>query len=195
MTKRRLVAAAIAVCGFMLVVPRDCAAAQPAQVLDDFADAAPWTVVASDGVELHVSETAEETHKSVLRLDIDFVTGAGFAGIRRELPLDLPPNFEVAFSLRGDLPRNNLEFKLIGQGEGGANVWWVNRRAFEFPSDWTRLASRRRHFQFAWGPSDAPLQRAIAIEIVIASAEGGRGTVYLYEITFRRLPDTKPFTG
>ena len=30
------------------------------------------------------------------------------------------------FRLRGDLPPNNLEFKLVD--ESGENVWWVNRR-------------------------------------------------------------------
>ena len=171
-------------------------AAETDAVVDDFSDASRWEVLTSDGVSLKCSvereDDADAAHATTLRLDYNFAS-SGFAGIRHSLPLDLPPNFELAFSVRGDLPRNNLEFKLVD--ETGENVWWVNRRAFEFPHDWTRLASRRRHFQFAWGPSSEPLRRASAIEIVVASAEGGHGTIWLDDLTFRPLPETKPYTG
>ena len=172
-------------------------AEETVEVLDDFADAARWEQVASEGVQLKLSTAAEEhsdgMHETALRLDYDFVSGAGYAGIRRKLPFEVPANFELEFSIRGDLPRNNLEFKIVD--ETGQNVWWVNRRVFEFPRDWTRLAARRRHFQFAWGPSSAPMTRASAIEIVVASAEGGRGTLWLDDLTLRPLPETKPYTG
>lgn len=191
--------ATLALVGFALMacwMAADCEGADRPALLDDFADASRWQEVAAEGVGLQLTteRTSEAgTTDQALRLDIDFVTGAGYAGIHRELPLELPTNFELAFSLRGDLPPNNLEFKLID--ESGENVWWVNRRRFEFPSDWTRLASRRRHFQFAWGPSSEPLHRARAIEIVVASAEGGRGTIWLDDLTFRPLPEAKPYTG
>lgn len=166
-----------------------------AAVLDDFSDASRWEVLTSDGVKLKCTvERARDVgsaHSTTLRLDYDFAS-SGFAGVRRSVPLDLPPNFELAFSIRGDLPPNNLEFKLVDQS--GECVWWVNRRALEFPRDWTRLASRRRHFQFAWGPTNEPLRRASAIEIIVASAEGGRGTVWLDDLTFRPLPETRPYT-
>jgi hypothetical protein len=164
-------------------------------VLDDFRDLSRWEVLTSDGVDLECrAETndADPNNSTSLRLDFDFAS-SGFAGVRYSLPLDLPPNFELAFSVRGDLPRNNLEFKLVD--ESGECVWWVNRRAFEFPREWTRLASRRRHFEFAWGPSNEPLRRAGAIEIIVASHEGGRGTVWLDDLTFRPLPEPQPYTA
>ena len=169
--------------------------AQPgrAEVVDDFSDASRWEIVNSDGVDVEVLEHREDGHDTVLRVDIEFVTGGGYGGVRRELPLNLPANFELSFSTCGDLPPNDLEFKLVD--ESGENVWWVNRRRFEFPEDWTRLASRRRHFEFAWGPTDAPLRRAYAIEIFVASAEGGRGTLYLDDLALRPLPETHPYTG
>jgi hypothetical protein len=165
-------------------------------IIDDFSDASRWEVATSDGVTLRcTAERAADAaapHATTLRLDFDFKS-SGYAGVRYPLPLDLPPNFELAFSVRGDLPPNNLEFKLVD--ETGAIVWWVNRRAFEFPKTWTRLASRRRHFQFAWGPTSEPLRKAGSLEIVVSSAEGGRGTIWLDDLTFRPLPETKPYTG
>lgn len=179
------------------VQPTTADSLRSGKVLDDFADASRWQVVASEGVKLECraeqAPDAVDGHQAFLRLDFDFVSGAGYAGIRRELPLELPANFELAFSIRGDLPPNNLELKLVDQT--GENVWWVNRRMFEFPREWTRLAARRRHFQFAWGPSSAPITRSRAIEIIVASAQGGRGTVFLDDLTFRPLPETRPYTG
>jgi F5/8 type C domain/Bacterial alpha-L-rhamnosidase 6 hairpin glycosidase domain len=191
--RRAIIAVVITL--FAIATPSLPAFANPPKTIDDFTDPARWKVVASEGVELKCSESPEAAgeHSSTLRLDINFVTGAGYAGIRRELPLDLPPNFELGFSIRGDLPPNNLEFKLTDAT--GETVWWVNRRTFEFPHDWTRLTSRRRHFQFAWGPSDALLTRAAAIEIVISSAQGGHGTLYLDDLTFRTLPQSKKYEG
>lgn len=172
-------------------------AAEPTQVLDDCSNASRWQITASDGVKLDCHQVratqAGDEHATALKVDFNFVTGGGYAGIRLPRKVDLPPNFELAFSLRGDLPRNNLEFKLVD--DSGNNVWWVNRRAFEFPKNWTRLASRRRHMQFAWGPSNSPMQHVSAIEIVVSSVEGGRGTLYIDDLTLRPLPETKPYTG
>ncbi len=58
----------------------------------------------------------------------------------------------------------------------GDDVWWVNRRAFNTPEDWSRLSQKRRHFEFAWGPSGGtPLARVGWIELAIAASAGGAG--------------------
>ena len=185
-----------AIAAFAALCLAPTAIAADAHPLDDFADVSRWQVLTSDGVSLKCSSAesnpSDASHASALRLDFDFKS-SGYAGIRRVLPLEMPENFELAFSIRGDLPPNNLELKLVDAS--GENVWWVNRRAFEFPHEWTRMASRRRHFQFAWGPSNQPLRKASAIEIVVSSAEGGRGTTWLDDLTFRPLPESKPYAG
>lgn len=193
----RLSRAAMGLTLFHALFATAALATESTQILDDCGSAGRWQVVASDGVKLECHEERStqsgDAHATTLKLDFNFVTGGGYAGIRLPRKLDLPPNFELAFSLRGDLPRNNLEFKLVD--DTGNNVWWVNRRAFEFPKTWTRLASRRRHLQFAWGSSNAPIQHVSALEIVVSSVEGGRGTLYIDDLTFRPLPETKPYSG
>ncbi len=178
----------------VLVVPYVVGA--DAKVLDDCSDALKWEPVTSDGVKLKYSversADAAGEHATSLRLDYEFAS-SGFAGVRLRKPVELPPNFEISFSLRGDLPRNHIEFKLVD--ESGENVWWVNRRSVEFPREWTDYSSRRRHFTYAWGPSREPLTKAGSIEFVIASAEGGRGTVWIDDLTFRELPVTKPYAS
>ena len=188
--------AAAVSCSTILFLLATATPAADIQILDDCSNARSWNVVAADGVKLTcTAQTTDQdaAHSTTLKLDFNFVTGGGFAGIRRQLPLELPPNFEIAFSIRGDLACNNLEFKLVD--DTGSNVWWVTRRSFEFPREWTRLASRRRHLQFAWGPSNAPLKRVSALEIVVSSVDGGQGTLYIDDLTFRPLPETKPYSG
>ena len=109
--------------------------AQP-RTLDNFEDVSAWTTAPSDGVLLTVGED-----NGALRLDFDFQGGAGYAVARRPLPLDLPANWEITFRLRAEAPVNNLEFKLIDPT--GENVWWVNRRAFEFPRDWRLIRIKK----------------------------------------------------
>jgi len=175
---------------------RSSAAVGEFQVLDDCSNASRWEAVTSDGVQLkfRVERAADANggHGTSLRLDYEFKS-SGFAGVRLRRPLELPPNFEISFSMRGELPTNHVEFKLVD--ESGENVWWVNRRNVEFPREWMDYASRRRHFTYAWGPKRDPLTRTGSIEFLVTSAEGGRGTVWIDDLKFRELPLTKPYAS
>ena len=72
---------------------------------------------------------------SANRVDFDFRGHGGYAIARRELSLDLPPNYQFVFRIRAEAPPENLEFKLVS----GDNVGWLNRRDFVFPREWTTL--------------------------------------------------------
>lgn len=148
-----------------------------------------WKPIASDGVKVVATRDG-----AALRIDFDFTAGAGFGGAFLDLPMDLPENYEFLLKVRGEGAANNLELKLVDPSL--LNVWWVNRRAFEWPAESTRLSNQRRHFHFAWGPSGgAELQKIGRIELIIAANEGGRGTVWIDEISFAPLPPVRPYTG
>jgi len=152
-----------------------------------------WTFLPSDGVTgaMTLGPGADGT---ALRLDHDFTAGAGYAIIRRETPIDLAGNFRVSFDLRGVGAANDLELKFVGPS--GEDVWWVNRRRFEPPRDWTNLRSKRRHFEFAWGPSDgAPLTGLSAIEFAVTAAEGGVGTTWIDNLRIEAIPDDRVYDG
>ncbi|HWN42441.1 MAG TPA: discoidin domain-containing protein [Thermoanaerobaculia bacterium] len=159
--------------------------------LDDFEDVSGWKSVPSDGVSLNLSQ-AEGVSGKALRLDFDFHGGAGYAVARKELPFTLPDNYEISFRLRGEAPVNNLEFKLVDPT--GDNVWWVNRRNFQFPREWTQVRLKKRHIQFAWGPlGGGEIRNVAALELAITAGTGGKGYVLLDELTVKELPPARPY--
>ena len=167
------------------------ARAQPV-VLDDFESLNAWTVIPSDGVTASLQPTDGVDGKA-LKLDFDFRQGSGFCVVRRAVPRDLPANYRFSFFVRGNGLPNNLEFKLVDPS--GENVWWVNRRAFTLPAEWTRISDKARHFRFAWGPSGGErLEKLGFIEFAVAAAEGGKGSLCIDTLTFEELPPPEPVT-
>ncbi len=160
------------------------------RVLDDFETVTQWAAQPSDGVSLRIARDSGRTG-SAMRLDFDFHGRGGYAIARRVIPLNLPDNYELAFWVRGEASPQNLELKLVDSS--GENVWWTNRRNFRFPRAWTRIVTRKRHIEFAWGPVRATdLRRVSAIELAITAGSGGKGTVWLddFMLTPRSPDDT-----
>ncbi|HEU4630352.1 MAG TPA: discoidin domain-containing protein [Gemmatimonadaceae bacterium] len=168
-------------------------AAAQTRVLDAFEDVAAWTAAPSDGVSAAIASDSGYRGRG-MRVDVDFHGGGGYAVVRRALPITYPENFEFTFWIRGDIPPNNLEFKLIDST--GDNVWWVNRRDFHFPAQWTQVTLKRRHVSFAWGPTrDSTLRRTAALEIAITAGQGGKGSVWLDELAFTPREPIRPYAG
>lgn len=164
-------------------------ATAPAQaqerLLDSFDSIAAWTAAPSDGVSLRIAADSGYRGRA-LRMDIDYRGGGGYAVVRRQLPLELPANYAITFWVRGDVPPNNLEFKLVDPS--GDNVWWVNRRDFRFPTAWTKITIRKRHVEFAWGPGGGGDMKTVgSLEIAITAGGGGRGRVWLDELALTPL--------
>jgi hypothetical protein len=158
------------------------------RTLDDFATISAWTAAPSDGVGLGLSQD-----EGALRLDFDFHGGAGYAVARRPLPLDLPANWEISFRLRADAPVNNLELKLIDPS--GQNVWWINRKSFQFPRDWREVRTKKRQIGFAWGPAGGgEMKQVAAIEFAVTAGTGGKGTVWIDDLKFTELPPDHPYS-
>ena len=173
---------------FSGAAPAAAPATPPApKVLDSFDDMSPWKLVVSDQVSGSLRSVAGSGGGRALCLDYDFHDVSGYVGIRRELALDYPDNYQFGFQLRGDSPGNDLQFKLIDAS--GDNVWWVNRPGYRFPKAWTPVQYRARQIDMAWGPSpDKTLKRSAAMEFTIYSKVGGKGTVCFDRLTLQALP-------
>ncbi|HEX6057617.1 MAG TPA: discoidin domain-containing protein [Gemmatimonadaceae bacterium] len=164
--------------------------AQP-RVLDSFESLDAWREVTSDNVALELA-SAPGVRGRGMAMRFDFRGGGGYAIARRELPLDLPENYEFTFWVRGETAPQTLEFKLVDPS--GENVWWVNRRDFEFPERWTRVTFKRRHITFAWGPrGGGAMERMAALELTVTASSGGSGTVYVDELAFEPLEPVRPY--
>jgi hypothetical protein len=157
------------------------------RLLDGFETLAAWTADASDGVRASAASTTGLRGRA-LRLDFDLGKSAGYAFVRRKLPLDLPENYEISFNLRGNSPTNNFEVKIADAS--GDNVWWFQRPDFVFPSDWRRIRIKKRQIAFAWGPTeDRTLRRIDSLEFVVAAGSGGgNGSIEIDDLRFRELP-------
>ncbi|HET7232916.1 MAG TPA: discoidin domain-containing protein [Longimicrobium sp.] len=160
-------------------------------ILDDFESITPWSATPSDGVGLTLASDAGHTGRA-LRMDVDFHGGGGYAVAHRALPVDLPENYELSFWIRGTIPANNLEFKLIDAS--GDNVWWVNRRDFAYPDGWTRVVIKKRQISFAWGAlGGGDLKHAAALELAVTAGSGGRGSVWIDDLELAPREPVRPY--
>jgi hypothetical protein len=157
-------------------------------LLDDFSSIEDWEIIASDGVIVSVSGV-EGVRGQAIRLDFEFQAGAGFCGIRKSFSQPLDENYRFSYYLRGNMRRNNLEFKLLDAS--GENVWWHNRRNFEFPETWEELVTRKRHVGFAWGPDRSEPDTLHALEFIIAAGEGGSGSLYIDELRYEPMASNR----
>lgn len=175
---------ALAIFAVLFAMP---AFADRARVLDNFENLAAWSAGHTDDTTAAVS-AVDGRHGKALRLTFDFDHVNGYAMAHRALPLDLPPNYELSFWVRGNAGVNNLQFKLIDAS--GENVWWRNQPDFAFPREWQQIRMRKRQIEFAWGPAkDREPRHVAAIEFVVSSGrDGGKGKVDFADLTMRALP-------
>ena len=177
-------ALALAALGCALAVA--LAATARAAVVDGFESAAVWKPLPADGVVMKLA-SEPGIRGNALRVDFEFTKGGGYAVLRRELDLALPANYRFTLAVRGVTGPQNLEFKLVDST--GANVWWSNRRDFVFSDTWQTVTTKKRHISFAWGPiGGGELRRARSMEFAITAGSGGKGTVWLDELTLDPLP-------
>lgn len=168
-------------------------AANATIMLDSFDSVSQWTTAPAEGVEISVHPDPSGLHGGAMRIDFDFHGHGGYGVIHRPLNVTLPPNFEFSFAIKGDAPTNTLEFKLIDST--GDNVWWSNNPNFVFPKDWKTVTRKKRQISFAWGPTnDKELRRFSAIEIAITAGSGGKGSIWLDDLTLTPLEPATPYT-
>lgn len=154
-------------------------------ILDDFSNPATWRVVTSNQVSGSL-RTVDGARGKALCLDYDYNGVSGYVGIQRDLPLEYPQNYRFDFQLRGDSPRNDLQFKVTDAS--GDNVWWVNKPRYEYPRQWTGVRYQKRHIDKAWGPDpDRVLRKSAKLEYTVYNNEGGKGSVCFDELTFTAL--------
>ncbi|MGH8032905.1 MAG: discoidin domain-containing protein [Luteimonas sp.] len=185
-TALRLLLLAIAVMAMQAYAQMPDARANDVRMLDGFDNAADWRVVASNQVTAAL-RSVEGVDGKALCVDYDFNGVSGYAGIQRDIAIDYPDNYAFTFAVRGDAPRNDLQFKLIDAS--GDNVWWVNSPRYEVPTVWTPMIQRKRRISRAWGPAPDPaLRSSQRIEYTVYNSAGGKGSICFDNLQLRTLP-------
>jgi hypothetical protein len=100
---------------FFTVLPTGEINAQE-QILDDFETPGGWKIIVSNGVTLNIASDKGFSGNAI-RLDFNFVAGAGYAIIQKRIPISLPDNYRFTFYLRADAPVNDFEFKLLDSAD------------------------------------------------------------------------------
>lgn len=162
-------------------------------VVDSFDSLSQWRTNPSAGVEVSIHPD-NGLHGRAIRVDFDFHGQQGYWIIHRDLDLNLPPNFQFNFSLRGEGAANNLEFKLVDQDR--ESVWWNKIPDFKLPGDWQTLTRRKREICYAWGGRPRryyDMRQLSAIEFAISTGSGGKGSVWIDDLTLTPLDVESPF--
>lgn len=152
-------------------------------ILDDCNTISNWKTFQSTGVEVK-----QLSDNGALRFDIEFPKGSGYGGVFRNFDAALPENYEISFIMKATVPVNNFEIKISGDSTG-ENIWWVNNKNYTYPVNWKRIVVKKRHLGFAWGPKYSPHSSKLArLEIVVTAGTGGKGSVWIDDITLTTLP-------
>jgi len=168
--------------------PAAPAAGEPV-TLDDFHDTSVWKAEGSDGIRTWPAGVPGiDGDHSALQLNYDFSNVAGYALVRRSLPLDLSGNFALSFYIRSDAGDKAFEVKLVD--DSGENVWWYQRREMHFTGQWQLVTIKKRQIEFAWGPiADKRLVHGSQIQFVInKSKAGGPGKIEISQLGMITLP-------
>jgi hypothetical protein len=151
------------------------------RLLDDFATPGAWTAGHTDDVSATLRES-----QGGLCLAFDFHGVSGSASLRRTLPIDFPPGFVLGFDVRGSMPANTLQLKLIDAS--GDNVWWYQKPAFVPGNAWTTVDASSREVSFAWGPTtDRTLRHTQSVEFMVYKEAQPAGGADKGEVCFDNL--------
>jgi hypothetical protein len=145
-----------------------------ATTLDAFDATTGWQATHTDDVSASLHAVPGKKGQAVC-LAFDFNGVSGAASIRKTLPIDFPDGFALGFDVRGSMPANTLQLKLID--DSGDNVWWYQKPGFVPANDWQHIDATSRQVEFAWGPlKDRTLRHTREVEFMVyKEAQPGMG--------------------
>jgi hypothetical protein len=179
----RFASFALAVVACLVAVPT--VAADKARVLDSFDTSTGWLATHTDDVSATLRTVPGRTGQA-LCLAYDFNGVSGAASIRKTLPVDFPEGFALSFDVRGSMPPNTLQLKLID--DSGDNVWWFQQAHFVPGTTWKTIEATSRQVEFAWGPvKDRTLRHTRELEFVVYAEAQPSGAANRGEVCFDNL--------
>lgn len=156
------------------------------KIIENFDSLQGWAVI-GEGAKI---DKAEGVKKNCLVLSYKLEAKTEWVVVSKKFDdLRLPENYQISFYIKGEGPENNLEFKLIDKD---GNVFWKKWENFKFPEKWLKIVIKKHDISFAWGPNPgAKLSKVDKIEIAISRGSGGKGKVYIDELSLQTLKEEK----
>lgn len=159
-------------------------------ILDAFEDAEAWQAIASGLAELKIRSKPVASGRA-LKLDFNFHGGGGFVVARRAIPLKLPETWEFRFRLRGNVPPNCFEFKLVDRA--GSSVWRWMEEPLQVNGRWREFVISQSRLSFGWGPAGGGMPSEIgAVEFAISAGTGGSGSLLIDRLEWVDTGALKP---
>ncbi len=157
-------------------------------LLDDFSQPSAWKASGTDDISTSL-RTISGKAGNALCMDFNFNGVSGGATLHRSLPIRFPANYAISFDVRGSMPANDLQMRLIDAS--GDNVWWFRRDAFQPSDSWQTLRAGKRDIDFAWGTTkDKVLRQSSALEFTVYAGHGGKGELCISHLRLTPLPVT-----
>ncbi|WEN15485.1 discoidin domain-containing protein [Rhodanobacter sp. AS-Z3] len=170
----------------LLLVSNVVGAETAARTLDDFSQPNRWTAAATDDIRATL-HPASAPHGKAICLEFNFNGVSGGPSLRRRLPITFPENYALSFDVRGTMPPNDLQVKLIDAS--GDNVWWYRREHFTPTDAWQTITANKRDIVSAWGPAkDRTLRQTQTVEFTLYAGQGGRGDFCVSNLRLTPLP-------
>jgi hypothetical protein len=120
--------ARLAMAGAMLTCAFNAYAvdAPTSRTLDDFSQPSRWKASGTDDISASLrpvdGKDAHDKNGRALCLDFDFHGVSGGVTLHRALPINFPANYALSFDVRGAMPANDLQLRLI-DASGVSRRW------------------------------------------------------------------------
>ena len=175
--------------GVVFCIAAAAIAANSPTLPDLFATEQGWQVEATDDISSAMHATRDGGGRG-LCMAFNFNGVSGGATLERSVAIDWPANFALSFDVRGTMPANDLQIKLIDAS--GDNVWWYRQQDFQPSSGWQRIVIPSTKIDFAWGPSaDRALRRTAKLAFTAHAGHGGQGELCFRHVRLQSLsPDS-----
>lgn len=159
-----------------------------ATTLDDFSHTDVWKAIGTDDIIASL-KTVDGKGGSALCVDFDFHGVSGGVTLHRALSIRFPANYSLSFDVRGSMPANDLQLRLVDAS--GDNVWWYRHEAFQPSESWQTIEVGNRDIDFAWGTTkDKALRQSSALEFTVYAGHGGKGELCFSNLRLTPLPVT-----
>ena len=156
-------------------------------VLDAFDSPNGWRPTNAEAASLRISADSGFRGRSI-RLDFDAPARSERVAIRKAFNFSLPPNYELAFRIRGEGTVTAVE---VGLADATGENRWASDLPANIARRWAEVVTKRRQFASRrQKPTDLVRVASVDIGVMVR----GKGTVWIDELQLRPREPDRPYS-